>query len=42
VALANELRTIDYVARQAERADRCAPGALARIKVIAQALIDGA
>lgn len=41
VALANELRTVDYIVRQAEKRDVCPGDALARIKQIAHALIEG-
>ena len=39
VALANELRTIDYAARNAEKFDECPAEALARIRDIAEALL---
>lgn len=39
VALANELRTIDYEARHAERFDTCPPAVLDRILRIALALL---
>ncbi|PKU21730.1 type II toxin-antitoxin system PemK/MazF family toxin [Telmatospirillum siberiense] len=39
VALANELRTIDYAARQAEKFDVCPAEALARIRDIGEALL---
>ena len=38
VALANELRTIDYAARNAEKFDECPPAVLIQIKNIAHAL----
>jgi len=39
VALANELRSIDYAARNAERFDSCPADALARIRDIGEALV---
>ncbi len=39
VALANELRTIDYAARQAEKFDVCPVDALERIRDIGEALL---
>jgi mRNA interferase MazF len=41
VVLANELRSIDYVARRAEKFDACPPDVLQRIRDIAEALIRG-
>lgn len=42
VALANEVRTVDYMARKAEKRDTCPPDVLRRIRDIAQAVIEGA
>ena len=39
VALANELRTIDYAARNAEKFDECPSEAFTRIRDIAEALL---
>jgi mRNA interferase MazF len=39
VALANELRTIDYAARNAEKFDDCPVEALSRIRAIGEALL---
>ena len=39
VALANELRSIDYAARRAEKFDDCPADVLRRIRDIAEALI---
>ena len=39
VALANELRSIDYVARNAEKFDTCPADALDRIREIGEALM---
>ncbi len=39
VALANELRTIDYAARNAEKFDDCPDDALVRIREIGEALL---
>jgi hypothetical protein len=39
--LANELRTIDYAARRAEKFDQCPPDVLQRIRDIAEALLRG-
>lgn len=41
VALANELRTTDYLARNTEKFDDCPPKAFAEIRDIALALIQG-
>lgn len=41
VALANELRTIDYIARRAEKFDDCPPVVLQQIRDIAEALVRG-
>jgi mRNA interferase MazF len=41
VVLANELRTIDYAARRAEKFDECPPDVLQRIRDIAEALVKG-
>jgi len=39
VALANELRTVDYAARNADKFDACPVDALERIRAIGEALI---
>jgi mRNA interferase MazF len=41
VVLANELRSIDYAARQAQKFDTCPADVLQRIRDIAEALIKG-
>jgi mRNA interferase MazF len=41
VALANELRSIDFIARRAEKYDDCPPEMLQRIRDVAEALIRG-
>ena len=41
VVLANELRTIDYAARGAEKFDDCPPDVLRRVRDIAEALVRG-
>jgi mRNA interferase MazF len=41
VILANELRTVDYSARRAEKFDTCPPDVLADVRAIAEALVRG-
>jgi mRNA interferase MazF len=41
VMLANELRTVDYAARRAEKFDTCPPDVLADVRAIAEALVRG-
>ena len=41
VILANELRSVDYASRRAERFDICPADALAEVRTIAEALIRG-
>ncbi len=41
VILANELRTVDYAARRAEKFDSCPEDVLAEVRLIAEAIVRG-